>query len=213
MPDPTAKQPGLTLTGLYNVLQALREGRPLNAKEKNIHTHGLVGVLRELHDELDAAVRAAYGLSAQASTEDTLAHLVALNAQRAAEEATGRVRWLRPAFQNPAAPRQSALLLSNKELLAHIPPGLEADLAPNLSAVPSTGAIPITAQPWPATLPEQVRAVAAVLTASPSALPVATVEAHFKGRGPWKKGLPLILDTLAALGRARCEAQGWRGVA
>ena len=60
--------------------------------------------------------------------------------------------------------------------------------------------------------PEQVRAVAAVLTASPSALPVATVEAHFKGRGPWKKGLPLILDTLAALGRARCEAQGWRGV-
>jgi hypothetical protein len=105
----------LTLTGLYNVLQALREGRPLNAKEKTIHTHGLVGVLRELHDELDAAVRAAYGLSAQASTEDTLAHLVALNAQRAAEEAAGRVRWLRPAFQNPAAPRQTRFRYQNKE--------------------------------------------------------------------------------------------------
>jgi hypothetical protein len=40
---------------------------------------------------------------------------------------------------------------------------------------------------------------------------VATLEAHFKGRGPWKKGLPLILDTLAALGRARGDESGWRG--
>jgi len=32
-------------TGLYNVLQALREGRALNPKEKQIHNAGLVGVL------------------------------------------------------------------------------------------------------------------------------------------------------------------------
>ncbi len=203
-PAATPAQPGLTLTGLYNVLQALREGRPLNAKEKTIHTHGLVGVLRELHDELDAAVRSAYGLGTVASTEDTLAHLVALNAQRAAEEAAGRVRWLRPAFQNPAAPRQTPLSLSNQELQPNNLRGLDANLTSKPSATVAT-------QPWPATLPEQVRAVAAILAASPTPLPVATLEAHFKGRGPWKKGLPLILDTLAALGRARGDESGWRG--
>ncbi len=81
----------LTLTGLYNVLTALREGRALTAKEKIIHLQGLVGVLRELHDELDAAVLAAYGLPAAASTDDILTHLVQLNTERALEEAQGRV--------------------------------------------------------------------------------------------------------------------------
>lgn len=108
----------LTLTGLYNVLEALREGRPLTAREKAIHTQGLVGVLKDLHDELDAAVLAAYGwalgtLSAPA-TDELLGRLVALNAQRAAQEALGHIHWLRPAFQNPAA----AALLLNKELEA-----------------------------------------------------------------------------------------------
>ena len=58
-----AAQPGLTLTGMYNVLEALRAERELTAKEKTIHTQGLVGVLKELHDELDAAVLQAYGLT------------------------------------------------------------------------------------------------------------------------------------------------------
>ncbi|MCY7371849.1 MAG: hypothetical protein LH479_13555 [Polaromonas sp.] len=52
---------GLTLTGLYNVLEALRDGRPLTLKEKVIHTQGLVSVLKDLHDESDAAVLPAYG--------------------------------------------------------------------------------------------------------------------------------------------------------
>jgi hypothetical protein len=65
-------------------------------------------------------------------------------------------------------------------------------------------------QPWPARLPEQVRAVASVLAAQPGALSMSEIEAHFKGRGPWKRSLPRILDTLAALGRARHESAGWR---
>ena len=58
-----AAHPGLTLTGMYNVLEKLRSGEPLNAKEKVIHEQGLVSVLKALHDELDAAVLAAYGWS------------------------------------------------------------------------------------------------------------------------------------------------------
>ena len=96
---------GLTLTGLYNVLDALREGRLLTAKEKAIHEAGLVAVLQSLHDELDAAVLAAYGWADLALPRDEatlLTRLVALNADRVREEAAGTVRYLRPAWQDPA---------------------------------------------------------------------------------------------------------------
>ena len=53
--------PDLTLTGLYNVLEAVRVGRPLNPKEKAIHDKGLVSILKQLHDDLDTAVLEAYG--------------------------------------------------------------------------------------------------------------------------------------------------------
>ena len=183
---------GLTLTGLYNVLAALRAGRALTAKEKTIHTQGLVGVLRELHDELDAAVLTAYSLSADADTDAVLHRLVALNAERAREEAQGHIRWLRPSFQNPQKS------LAKQELVALDTPALEADLVEQktLSKEKQT-------QPWPATLPEQVRAVADVVAASPVPLGVEALAAHFKGRGPWKKGLPTLLHTLEALGRVR----------
>lgn len=119
------QHPGLTLTGIYNVLEKLRSGEPLTAKEKQIHDQGLVTVLRQIHDELDEAVLDAYGwgdLSARdtgipacssapgASSEEAgrnayitelLTRLVALNHERAAEEKRGLIRWLRPDYQNP----------------------------------------------------------------------------------------------------------------
>ncbi|MBK7011854.1 MAG: hypothetical protein IPH43_03610 [Xanthomonadales bacterium] len=53
----------LTLTGMYNVLEKLRSGEALSARERMIHEHGIVSVLRQLHDEIDAAVLDAYGWS------------------------------------------------------------------------------------------------------------------------------------------------------
>jgi hypothetical protein len=68
--------------------------------------------------------------------------------------------------------------------------------------------------PWPATLPEQVRAVVQVLSNSAAPLTLAQIEARFKGKGGWKKSLPTLLETLEALGRAQLmEAEGttvWR---
>ena len=59
-----------------------------------------------------------------------------------------------------------------------------------------------------------MRAVADLLAASPAPLPLAAIEARFKGRGPWKRGLPTLLSTLEALGRAQCVPQdgasAWR---
>ncbi|MGV3660886.1 MAG: class I SAM-dependent DNA methyltransferase [Prosthecobacter sp.] len=56
-----AQHPGLTLTGMYNVLEKLRADEPLNAKDKLIHDQGLVSILQQLHDDLDEAVFTAYG--------------------------------------------------------------------------------------------------------------------------------------------------------
>lgn len=188
---------GLTLTGLYNVLEALREGRTLTGKEKTIHTQGLVGVLRELHDELDAAVLQAYGLPANADTDAVLHHLVALNAQRAAEEAAGNVRWLRPEFQNSEHQSVDDTEPSADEA--------EADKATDAAAKskPKKGkaSAKVEQQAWPTSLPEQVRAVTEVIASSTGALDTEAIAARFKARGAWKKGLANILRILEATGR------------
>ena len=225
----------VTLTGLYNVLDKLRRGEALTAKDKLLHEQGLVSVLQSLHDELDAAVLQAYGWSdlgpvpwadeaARAAwTETLLERLVALNAKRAAEEAAGTVRWLRPEFQDPA--RRAALAApslqqagiegveSSADAAARVVRGDAADADTGGEAEPQTAvaATAAAAQPWPPNLPEQVRAVAQLLEASPAPLPLATIESAFKGKGPWKKGLPRILQTLEALGRAQPVDGGWRG--
>jgi hypothetical protein len=218
--------PGLTLTGMYNVLEALKAGRELTAKEKIIHTQGLVGILKELHDELDVAVLQAYGWSdltlrqaqGERGSDELLTRLVALNAERAAEEKTGKVRWLRPEFQNPAF-KASQQTLSKQELLAPGFIGLQANLIPENDQKPTkTGKndLKTSPNPWPSTLPAQVSAIAQLLASASAALSLPDIEASFKGKGPWKKGLPRILETLEALGRARREEtrgiEGWRAL-
>jgi hypothetical protein len=99
-----AERRHLTLTGLYNVLEKLRAGvRPeaLEADDRRIFDDGLVLILKELHDRLDTAVAEAYGWPVGLGDEEILARLVALNKERAAEEARGLVRWLRPEYQIP----------------------------------------------------------------------------------------------------------------
>ena len=190
----------LTLTGLYNVLQKLGDGdtanaTPLNAKEKRIHDQGLVAVLHSLHQDLDAAVLAAYGWADQPTDEQILERLVALNHERRTEEAQGQIRWLRPAFQNPAAqPTQQSL------------PATPQDAAPaKASAAPAR-------PPWPTTLPEQMASVAHLLAHTAAPLDMTAIAARFAGKGKWKSALPEILATLEALGRARqVEAGFWVG--
>ena len=96
-----AEHPDITLTDMYNVLEKLRGGAALTPKDESIKDRALVLILRELHDELDAAVLRAYGWPEGLSEEDILGRLVALNRERAAEEAAGHVRWLRPNYQIP----------------------------------------------------------------------------------------------------------------
>jgi hypothetical protein len=94
----------LTLTSIYNVREKLRAGvapDALEPAERRIFDDGLVLILKELHDRLDAAVADAYGWPTDLADEEILARLVALNKERAKEEARGQVRWLRPEYQIP----------------------------------------------------------------------------------------------------------------
>jgi len=206
----------LTLTGMYNVLEKLRRDEPLDDKDKRLHAHGLVTVLDELHRELDAAVLAAYGWSdlvpvlvgapgalvpvadrpdtLAAAEAELLARLVALNAERAAEEVRGHVRWLRPRFQTGEIPTQQT--------------GIDGDIAD--IEVPTQ--VPSRRRPWPADLPQQIAALAGALSASTTPLDIDALAGHFIGKGAWKKRLPQLLETLAALGRARQDDKRWRSL-
>ncbi len=193
----------LTLTGLYNVLVKVGAGETaLNPKEKLIHEKGLVAVLKSLHDELDAAVLAAYGWPDNPSEETLLERLVALNTERAAEEAQGHIRWLRPAFQAPAQTQTSMAGLGDAR-----PTICDSHEEVGRPPVPPA---PHAQQPWPTTLPEQMAALAAALSQSPQN--EQQLAARFAGKGKWKARLPELLATLATLGRARRLDDGrWMG--
>ncbi|MBA3034364.1 MAG: class I SAM-dependent DNA methyltransferase [Gammaproteobacteria bacterium] len=185
----------LTLTGLYNVLVKVGAGETaLNAKEKTIHEKGLVAVLKSLHDELDAAVLAAYGWHDNPSDETLLERLVLLNTARTAEEAQGHIRWLRPEFQAPAATQTSMAGMGVSR------PTI-CDSREEVGTPPSPPA-PRQQQPWPTSLPEQMAALAAALSPQPQS--AADLATQFTGKGKWKSRLPELLATLATLGRARC---------
>lgn len=192
----------VTLTGLYNVLEKLRSGEALTAKEKAMHELGLVGVLKSLHDELDRAVLQAYGwtdLNLPADADKLLERLVALNARRTTEEATGTVRWLRPEFQQVATQTTSA-----SEDASDQPEQQDSASSPGAPHKAPAAA----SMAWPAGLTEQIKGVAHVFSQAPGSLSLEELAAHFKGRGRWKDRLPTLVDTLVALGQLRPSTEG-----
>jgi hypothetical protein len=122
-----------------------------------------------------------------------LERLVALNAERAAEEQRGVIRWLRPEFQIPAlglpqTPAAVQIEIDTEEKMVATKPGARRE--------------------WPATLTAQVKAVAEILAAARVPLADDAIVACFTGRGAWRKRLPQIIDTLIAVGRARRGKDG-----
>lgn len=196
-----ALHPDLTLTGMYNVLEKLRSGETLTAKEKVIHEQGLVSVLKQIHDDLDAAVFDAYGWPHDLTDEQILERLVALNAERAAEEARGLIRWLRPEFQNPGAGGvQKHIDLADDE--AETPTAKQSKAAKTTTKA----AQPAGKVAWPKTLSGQVQAVSQHLAAA--AKPV-TPEDVAKGFTRGKvDDVTELLDALVTLGKARTTRGG-----
>lgn len=170
----------LTLTKLYNVLEALREGRALTELERDMHDRGLVTLIRQHHDAIDALVAEAYGWPADLSDEEILTRLVALNKERAAEEARGLIRWLRPEYQAP---------------------DYKAPVTQTLDLGETAAVLPDNVIPWPGSLPEQVSAVQSILTAAATPLAPQDVARAFKGKRATT--VRPVLDALAGIGMAR----------
>jgi hypothetical protein len=157
---------------------------PLSEKEKQIHDAGLVSVLRQLHDDLDGAVFAAYGWPPTLTDAEILERLVALNAERAKEEASGLVRWLRPDYQNPGRvqAQQTALAVEVK-------PESEA------------GKKRVGKLAWPKTLSARVKAVSTALAAVKEPVTAPEMAKRFARARAAEVGE--ILETLCAVGKAR----------
>lgn len=208
----------LTMTGLYNVLERLRELEsgadvpPLTDKERDIHEAGLVSLLREIHDDIDRAVFEAYGWvdlipalvgkpgattpsphktpAQEQAEEELLTRLVALNKARTAEEARGLVRWLRPDYQIPRLGQKVAKPEGEQ---------IEADIAVVAKA---------ERPKWPADAFAQIRLVRDLLARAPSPAEPAGIAASFDGRLTEKRKARVaqVLETLVATGAARTDA-------
>ena len=176
-----AQYPGLTLTDLYNVVEKLRAGQPLTAKEQTTHEQGLAAVVLSLHQQLDAAVAEAYGWPATLPDAEVLTRLVQLNQQRAAEEAAGTMRYLRPAYQAPGQ-QQGTMALTTVVAAA-------------------VDVTPAEAQPWPAELAQQMQALRAVVQGAAAPLTAKQAAARFRGTKAAK--VQPLLDTLVSLALLR----------
>jgi hypothetical protein len=187
-----ALHPKLTLTDMYNVFAKLRAGEPLDHKDKVVHEQGLVSVLRQLHDELDDSVAAAYGWPVDLPDDEILARLVALNVARTAEEASGLVRWLRPDYQSPAGVR-----VTNYELPAeratHIQETIHEDDRYVVTPRP----------PWPERLKEQAHAAVNALAARGGPATAQEIAAAFDAAPPER--VAEVLEMLAGLGQVAVE--------
>jgi hypothetical protein len=184
-----AAHPQLTITAMYNVLEKLRSGEPLTDKERLSYDQGLVSGLQRLHSDLDEAVCSAYGWSGGLSDDIVLEKLLTLNQVRTAEESSGTVRWLRPAFQEAkgAVPRA-----------VRVPEAPEHQLQ----------------LPWPMELPQQVAAIRDFIVASSEALTANDVAALYIGASA--DAVVPALETLEALGMAvsfNGKHRQWKAVA
>ncbi len=175
------QHPDVHLTKMYNLLAKHRAQQPFSKAEQALHLKVGTDELARLHDALDAAVLDAYGWPADLSDDDLLERLVALNRERAAEEAAGLIRSLKDAA---AAPVQAQATAASK-------PTAETAAA---------------RLPWPKDPLDQLGSVLQVLQASPVPLDLEGVASafHFGQR----KRIQAILDRLAERRLLLTDPQG-----
>ncbi len=194
-----ARDSRVTMTGMYNVVEKLRAGTPLTPKERTIHETAACGILRDLHDELDALVAGAYGWPWPMEREEILERVVALHDERVEEEARGFIRWLRPEYQIPRLGQQEA---STEPAIDDAPLAKPVRGGKRPSAAEETAPVPGTA--WPTSAVEQIGAIGTLLAQRPHS----TEEVAAAFVGARKDLVSRHLDTLALMGEITLGEDG-----
>lgn len=215
-----AAHPQLTMTGIYNALERLRELAsgfdvpPLSEAERDIKDAGQIQVLRDLHDEIDRAVLEAYGWSdlapalvgmpgattpsphkspAQiAAEEEVLVRLVALNQARQVSEARGEIEWLRPEYQAPRLRNKAPQPDRAKQVAADL--GGSAEGAAQALAWPSDGL-------------DQIRAVRSVLATATTPLAPEDIARRFRGGRNRATRVETVLRHMVETGMVRADGR------
>ena len=165
---------------MYNLLEKLRAGEPFTDADRDYNNKALVSTLKQIHDDLDAAVLDAYGWPKTITDEQILENLVALNAERAEEERNGLIRWLRPEYQAPNE-------------MVETQPTLEGIIAQEEPIIE-----PVEQQKWPAKPKDQLAAIRDLLRTTPGEWSAQQIAAQFKGNIT-KKKLDAITENLERL--------------
>lgn len=183
-----AEHPDLTLTTLYNVLEAVRTGGAFSQKDQDVRSQGRVLILRELHDRLDAAVAKSYGWHADIGVEQILDSLVRLNEVRAAEESRGFIKWLRSEYQ-----------IDKIGPLAHRGDRVQAILATKVKAKMT---------PFPAARLDQARVVLDLMARAKAPLSAEEIAVTFTSPDETVADVRDVLQSLVRLGQAESYDQG-----
>jgi hypothetical protein len=157
----------------------------LTPAEEEIKDKGLILILKELHEKLDALVFEAYGWPQTLTDEQILERLVALNHERAAEEKRGHVRWLRPDYQIPRFGKALDKMAAKEELI-------EAALG-----IVEAGGKKVS---FPTDAVGQTAAVFAALAASTGAVTVDDIVAGYRKSKNLDKTIAGVLASLTRLG-------------
>lgn len=136
--------------------------------------------------------------------EEILERLVALNAERVAEEQQGLIRWLRPEFQNPAVRGQTQThleFMEDDEPDEEVTPKPSGKKKGQATTEDQPAASPAKKIPWPKTLPEQIQGVRQqLLSASKPLLPPDIAQTYTRAN---LERIEEVLSSLVIIGSAR----------
>ncbi|HEY9751150.1 MAG TPA: type IIL restriction-modification enzyme MmeI [Allocoleopsis sp.] len=202
-----AQHPDVTITGMYNLLEKLRKGEAFTDSDRAYNDKALVSTLKQIHDDLDAAVLEAYGWAKGISDDEILEKLVALNAERAAEERNGLIRWLRPDYQAPQTVGAIAETTIQGEIDGVSPLFRDARQGFNPPTLgdfedpvpPSIGGLGGQVA-WPKKPKDQLAAIRDLLRTNGGEWTVEQVVAQFRGAARKKQAIADHLESLESLG-------------
>ncbi|HEY9707294.1 MAG TPA: DNA methyltransferase, partial [Oculatellaceae cyanobacterium] len=211
-----AQHPDVTITGMYNLLEKMRAGEPFTDKDREYNDKALVSTLKQIHDELDAAVFEAYGWldPPQPPLE---------RGEKNSSESSNSTResnQSEPPFSRGAGGISDDEILErlvalNAERAEEERNGLIRWLRPDYQA-PNQVAVqpviegitteeeiaitPVEQQTWPKKFKEQLAAIRDLLRTSGSEWTLEQIVAQFKGATRSKKAITECLESLEELG-------------